>query len=176
MLSTAAQVSVGSRDFVLENGPDVMSSSDEDSPQDEKGDELTGVYTSGLKAPVVLSQAEVSRQRAAADVLKKAKWGVWINSDAPDSTSTTSDFTQSAPSSPAIPRSASRFDTPISSKIPRAQTPTKEVPAKPTVPTAVSIPFNSLPFERVRFPSANSLTSRTTPRILAYHSSALEAR
>jgi hypothetical protein len=44
LLNTAAQVSVGSRDFVFENGPDVTNSSDEDSHQDERGDELTGMY------------------------------------------------------------------------------------------------------------------------------------
>jgi hypothetical protein len=92
LLNTAAQVSVGSRDFVLENGPDVMNSSVEDSPQDERGDELTGMYTNGLKAPVILSQSEIARQRAAAEGLKQLGWGKWINSDAPDSTSTTSDF------------------------------------------------------------------------------------
>jgi hypothetical protein len=142
MLNTAAQVSVGSRDFVLENGPDVFNSSHEDSPQDERGDELTGIYTNGLKAPVILSQSEVARQRAAAEGLKRSGWGKWINSDTPDSTSTTSDFTHSAPSSPAQTRCASRFDDPDVLKshfIPRARTPTGEAPSKPTVSTAVSM-------------------------------------
>jgi hypothetical protein len=51
MLNTAAQVSVGSRDFVLEDGPDIMNSSDEDSPQDEHGEELTGMTPMALKPP-----------------------------------------------------------------------------------------------------------------------------
>jgi hypothetical protein len=50
MLTTAAQVSVGSRNLVSEDGPDVMNSSDEDSPQEEHGEKLEGMYTSGLKA------------------------------------------------------------------------------------------------------------------------------
>jgi hypothetical protein len=107
-LSTAAQVSVGSRDFVLENGPDVMNSSDEDSPKEEHGEVLTGMYTAGLEAPVLLSQSEVARQKAAAEAFKKAGYGKWIDSDAPASSS--SDFAQSAPSSPASTRSGSRFD------------------------------------------------------------------
>jgi hypothetical protein len=141
ILSAAAQVSVGSRNFVLEEGPDVMNSSDEDSPQDECGDELTGVYPSGLKSPVVLSQSAVARQRAAAEQLKRIGWGKWINSDAPDLTSTTSDCSQSGPSSPASTRCTSRFDDPEvlkSQVIPRAKTPTREAPSKPTVSTSVS--------------------------------------
>jgi hypothetical protein len=143
LLNIAAQVSVGSRDFVREDGPDVMNSSDQDSPQDENGDVLTWMYTNGLEAPVILSRSEVARQRAAAEGLKKLGWGKWINSDAPDSTSTTSDFSQSAPSSPAQTRCASRFDDPDTLKsqvIPRAKTPIGETPSKPTVSTAVSMP------------------------------------
>jgi hypothetical protein len=154
LLNTAAQVSVGSRDFVLEIGPDVMNSSDEDLPYEEYGEELTRVYTSGLKAPVVLSQSEVARQRAAAEGFKKAGWGKWIDSDAIVSTSTTSDFSQSAPSSPAMTLCPSRFDepdTPKSQKIPRAKTPTGEVPPKPTVLTAVTMPPLSKEPKRQRF-------------------------
>jgi hypothetical protein len=54
-MNTAAQVSVGSRDLVLENGPDTMNSSDEDSPTGEHGDKLPGVYVGDPKAPVRLS-------------------------------------------------------------------------------------------------------------------------
>jgi hypothetical protein len=60
-MSTAAQVSVGSRDYVLEDGPDVTNSSDEDSPKEEHGEVLTGMYTDVLKAPVLLSQSEAAR-------------------------------------------------------------------------------------------------------------------
>jgi hypothetical protein len=58
MLNIAAQVSVGSRDLVLENGPDAMNSCDEDSPNEEHGEVLTGMFMDGLKAPVVLSSSE----------------------------------------------------------------------------------------------------------------------
>jgi hypothetical protein len=50
LLNIAAQVSVGSRDFVLKNGPYNMNSSDEDLPYEEHGEELKGMYTHGLKA------------------------------------------------------------------------------------------------------------------------------
>jgi hypothetical protein len=116
-LSTAAQVSVGSRDYVLENGPDVMNSSDEDSPQEERGEVLTGMYTSGLSAPVLLFRSEVAHQSRS----------------------------QSVPSSPTNSRAGSRFDTPNTPKssnpfIPRAQTRTGEVPPRPTVSTGVTTP------------------------------------
>jgi hypothetical protein len=65
-MNTAAPISVGSRDLVLENGPDVSNSSDEDSPTEEHGDKLTGVYVGDLKAPVILSQSEAARQKATA--------------------------------------------------------------------------------------------------------------
>jgi hypothetical protein len=136
-LSIAAQVSVGSRDYVLETGPDVMNSSDEDSPQEERGEAVEWMYTGDLKAPVLLSQSDAARQRAAADQLQRMGWGKWIVSDAPASTSTTSDCSQSVPFSPSDTRSGSRFDIPASPSIPRAKTPTGEAPSKPTVSTAV---------------------------------------
>jgi hypothetical protein len=70
-MNVAAQVSVGSRDLVLENGPDVMNSSDEESPTEEHGEKLEGMYVGGIKAPVLLSQSEVARQKAAATALKR---------------------------------------------------------------------------------------------------------
>jgi hypothetical protein len=159
MLNTTAEVSVGSRDFIPENDPDVMNSSDEDLPYEEHGEKLEGMYTHGLQAPVVLSQSEVARQRAAVVSLKKSRWGKWIDSDAPDSTSTTSDFTQSAPSSPAQTRVPSRFDDPDTLKsqiIPRAKTPTGEAPSKPTVSTAVSMPPLQKEMKRQKFLSDSS--------------------
>jgi hypothetical protein len=45
-MNTAEQISVGGRPLVLENDPDVMHSSDEDSAVEERGDELTGMYES----------------------------------------------------------------------------------------------------------------------------------
>jgi hypothetical protein len=145
LLNTAAQVSVGSRNFVSESGPDVMNSRDEDLPFEEHGECLTGVYTYGLKAPVVLSQSEVARQKDAAEGLKKVGFGNWIESgsNCPSGSETLADSdygSQSVPSSPSDTRSGSRFDLPRSSPIPRAKTPTGEVPTKPTVSTAVSMP------------------------------------
>jgi hypothetical protein len=70
-MNIAAQVSVGSRDLVLENGPDVMKSSDEDSPTEDHGHKLTGIYVGDLKAPVFISQSEVAKQKAAADYAKR---------------------------------------------------------------------------------------------------------
>jgi hypothetical protein len=134
-LNIANQVSVGSRNLVLEDGPDIHNSSDEDSPQDERGEELTGMYANGLKAPVVLSQSEVARQRATRHALKES--GMLINSDTPDSTPVASDSTQSTPSSPTQTRCASRFDDPDSLKsqvIPRAKTPTGDHPQKESKP------------------------------------------
>jgi hypothetical protein len=69
-MNIAAQISTGSRDMVLDNGPDVMNSSDEESPTEEHGEELKGVYVGGIKAPVVLSQSEVARPKAAAAFLE----------------------------------------------------------------------------------------------------------
>jgi hypothetical protein len=74
-MNIAAQVSTGTRPLVLEDGPDTMNSSDEESPKEEHGDVLTDMYTAGLKAPVLLSQSEVARQRAAAEHYRKAGYG-----------------------------------------------------------------------------------------------------
>jgi hypothetical protein len=63
------------------------------------------------------------------------------------------------PSSPAMTRCPSRFDEPDtlkSQKIPRAQTPTREAPAKPTVSTAVTLPPLSKESKRQRFLSDSS--------------------
>jgi hypothetical protein len=126
-LNIAAKASVGGRNLVLESGPDVMNSSDEDLPYEEHGEVLTGVFTGTLKAPVLLSRSETARLRAAGKQLQDMGYAKWIDSDAPASTSTTSDWSQSAPSSPAITRCASRFDEPDTLKsqvIPRVMTPT----------------------------------------------------
>jgi hypothetical protein len=66
-MNTSAQVSVGGRDLVLENGHNTMNSSDEDSSTEEHGDNLTGVYVGDLSAPVLLSQSQVARQKGAWD-------------------------------------------------------------------------------------------------------------
>jgi hypothetical protein len=77
-MNTAAQVSVGSRNLVLENGPDVMNSSDEDSSTEEHGDQPTGMYVGDFKAPVLLTQSEVARQKATASYAKSVGFGKWI--------------------------------------------------------------------------------------------------
>jgi hypothetical protein len=107
-MNTAAQVSVGGRDLVLENGPDTMKSSDEDSPTEEHGDKLTGMYVGNIKAPVVLSQSEVARQKAMADYAKSVGYGKWISSDA--HTSESSDWSRSVPNSPASSMGGSEIE------------------------------------------------------------------
>jgi hypothetical protein len=94
-----------------------MNSSDEESTKEEHGDVLTGMYTAGLKASVLLFQSEVAHQRAAAEAFREVGYGVWINSDAPASSCSASDFSQSTPSSPASTRCGSRFDTPDPSEV-----------------------------------------------------------
>jgi hypothetical protein len=62
-MNTAAKVATGSRQRVLENGPDVMCSDDEDAIKEEHGDELTGVHAPGC---VSLDQAKLTAEQAAA--------------------------------------------------------------------------------------------------------------
>jgi hypothetical protein len=71
-MAKTKQVATGSRRRVLENGRDVVNSSDEDDPN-MKPDELTGMYTAEMDpkaGPKVLTQAEVAFQRAAARAVK----------------------------------------------------------------------------------------------------------
>jgi hypothetical protein len=58
---TAARVATGGRRRVLEDGPDVMRSDDEDSKVEEHGDELTGTFTQGCSS---LEEARMSEQQA----------------------------------------------------------------------------------------------------------------
>jgi hypothetical protein len=138
-MNTAEQISVGSRPLVREDGPDVMNSSDEDSVVEEHGDILTGMYKNDLQAPVLLSRSEVARQGAVHDYAVSVGYGKWIDSgsNCPSESFSESDQSQSVPSSPANSRSGSRFDTP---NVPRAQTPTGEVPPKSTVSTTFATP------------------------------------
>jgi hypothetical protein len=165
MLTLATQVSVGSSTLVLENGPNVMNSSDEDSSEGDHGEVLTGVYANGLKAPVVLSQSDVAFQKGRTHALKTS--GFWVDSNAPDTTSTTSDWAQPAPCSPQETRSGSRFDHPdtISRNrlIPRAQTPTGDAPKKPTVSTVSSLSSPSKDQKRQTFLSDSSAVSEDEP-------------
>jgi hypothetical protein len=75
-MNTAAQVATRNRKMVLEDGPDKMNSDNDDALYDEREDELTGVSTSEMdpkKGPVMLSQAQVAAQKAAAQMLKSLK-------------------------------------------------------------------------------------------------------
>jgi hypothetical protein len=116
-MNIAAQTSVGGRDLVQEDGPDTMNSSDEESPNEEHGDKLTGMYENGLKAPVLISQSEAARQKAAWSYAKSVGYGAWVSSGSnrpsPGSEFSDSDLSraQSAPSWPASTRCGSRFES-----------------------------------------------------------------
>jgi hypothetical protein len=58
---TAARIATGNRRRVLEDGPDVMNSEDEDSKKEEHGEKLTGMYAPGCSS---LDQARLTEQQA----------------------------------------------------------------------------------------------------------------
>jgi hypothetical protein len=60
---TAARVATGNRRRVLEDGPDVMNSDDEDSKKEEHGEELHGMYAQGCAS---LEQTRLTEQQAQA--------------------------------------------------------------------------------------------------------------
>jgi hypothetical protein len=62
-MATAASVATGSRGRVLQNGPDVMRSDDEDALKDEHGEELTNMYAPGCSS---LDQARLTEEQAQA--------------------------------------------------------------------------------------------------------------
>jgi hypothetical protein len=65
-MSIAARVATGNRRRVLEDGPDVWNSDDEDASEDVKPDEEKGMYTSEMdpeKGPVKLTRAQVAAQK-----------------------------------------------------------------------------------------------------------------
>jgi hypothetical protein len=73
-LAKSKQVATGNRRRVLEDGLDVMSSSDEDDPN-MKPDKEKGMYTTEMDpkaGPRVLSQSEATRQRAYAKANREA--------------------------------------------------------------------------------------------------------
>jgi hypothetical protein len=159
-MNIAAQTSVGGRDLVLENGPHTMNSDDEESVKEEHGDVLTGVYTNGLKAPVILSQSEVARQKAAASYAKSVGYGAWIDSGSnhPSADSGFSDSDISRSQSPILPASSmggSRFETsgPADSSqptrsnpfVPRSSTPTGNAPSRPPTPKESAPPRGATP-------------------------------
>jgi hypothetical protein len=75
-MNTAAKVATGNRRRVLENGPDVMNSDEEDALKEEHGDVLTGMYTSEMdpiQSPMKLYQAQVSAQKASAQALESLR-------------------------------------------------------------------------------------------------------
>jgi hypothetical protein len=72
-LAKSRQVATGNRRRVLEDGADVMSSSDGDDPK-MKPDELTGVYTAEMDpkaGPRVLTQSQAAYQRAVGKARKE---------------------------------------------------------------------------------------------------------
>jgi hypothetical protein len=168
-LSMTNQASVGSRSLVREDGPDLMNSSDEDSPKEERGDELTGMYTDGCTAPVLLTQSQVAQQKAFHAHLKSVGYGNWIDSGSNcPSSSEYEPHSQSVPSSPTNSRTGSRFDEPnvpasSNPRIPRAKTPTGEMPTKPTVSTAVTPPPPQKASQRPQFLSDSSGVSEDEP-------------
>jgi hypothetical protein len=130
-LAKSKQVATGNRRRVLEDGLDVMSSSDEDDPNMQP-DKLTGMYTAEMDpkaGPHKLSQAEASRQRVAAKAIRAAGFPDPIQSFR------LSTDAQSFPSEAAIPqgvdisvtRSRAVTDsTPPNGLETSAQAPTKE--------------------------------------------------
>jgi hypothetical protein len=93
--------------FLQRNSPDTMNSSDEELLKEEHGEVLTVMYTEGLKAPVLLSQAAVARQRAAWSYAKSQGYGATL-SDSPQ----TSGFEGSEFSDSDLPRSQSVSSSP----------------------------------------------------------------
>jgi hypothetical protein len=72
-LAKSKQVAPGNRRRILEDGLDVMSSSDEDDPNMQP-DKLTGMYTAEMDSkagPHTISQEEAARQRAIAHARKQ---------------------------------------------------------------------------------------------------------
>jgi hypothetical protein len=86
-MNTAEKVATVNRQRVLENGPDVMRSDDEDALEDVKPDEEKGMYTAGMdptKGPVMLSQAQVAAQNAASKAPPRSQTPVSGSSDDDD--------------------------------------------------------------------------------------------
>jgi hypothetical protein len=86
-MNIAAKVATGNRRRVLEKGPDVMNSDEEEAPKEEHGDVLEGMYTPGMdpeKGPVKLTQAQVAAQKAAAQALSRSQAPVSGSSDDDD--------------------------------------------------------------------------------------------
>jgi hypothetical protein len=75
-MNTAAKVATGSRRRVLENGPDVMMSEDEDAVKDKHGEELTGMYAPGCtsldQARLTAEQAEAQRANSLSGAIEPA--------------------------------------------------------------------------------------------------------
>jgi hypothetical protein len=65
-MNTAAQVATGNRKMVLEDGPDVMNSDEDDATKEEHGEVLTGMYTSEMdtnQGPMKLTSAPVAARK-----------------------------------------------------------------------------------------------------------------
>jgi hypothetical protein len=75
-MNIAAQVATGNRKRILEDGPDVINSDDDDALEDVKPDEEKGMNTAETdpkQGPVKLTQAQAAYLRAAGQALKASK-------------------------------------------------------------------------------------------------------
>jgi hypothetical protein len=103
-LAKSRQVATGNRRRLLEDGADVMSSSDEDDPN-MVPDKETGMYTAEMDpkaGPRTLSQAEAMRQRMVAKAIREAGFP-----DPPQSFRLSTDA-QSIPSGTEVDKSVTR--------------------------------------------------------------------
>jgi hypothetical protein len=149
-MNLASEVSTGGRPLVLENGPDTLNSSDEESLVDERGDEEPNMYTHGLKAPVIRSCSEVARQRASAEFFKKAGYGKWIESPAQSNVS--SDMPSSSESSQVPTRPCSVLAT---DSVPyRSTSRNRFLPSSDTDAPTDAVSSDAAPSDAVSAPSS----------------------
>jgi hypothetical protein len=148
---TAARIATGSRKRVLEDGPDVMNSDDEDSKKEEHGDKLTNMYANGCPS---LDQARMTEQQAQA--LRAQAQG----------------FSQSAPMSPSSSFSsqlAIEADTGVEhqkqSQIPpRPVARCEEVPFDEVPPKASSKEMKAITYAPSRFEETKVSEPMTQPQ------------
>jgi hypothetical protein len=81
-MNIAAKVATGNRRRVLENGPDVMNSDEEDALKEDHGEVLEGMDPK--KGPVKLTQAQVVAQKAPAQALSRSQTPAGGSSDDDD--------------------------------------------------------------------------------------------
>jgi hypothetical protein len=164
-MNIAAQVAIGSRKMVLEDGPDKMNSDDDDALDDVKPDEEKWMYAPEMdpkQGPVKLNAHQVAVQKAAAHMLKaprRSQSPVGWSSDEDEPTApewiwsqtkgcmrknkhfrestTTEDSKNKTASSPAV----DPIPAPIAKTPPRLSTPTGSAPLVATV----NVPLDTVP-------------------------------